>query len=108
MWSERYAQLEKERDEWKNKVSAEQNKNELLLKQINHKNKEIHRMIQHKYDVTSSGAPQHVQNARNNSSSGSMSKFATKVDKREYKSPHEILSQTGSKDVIYEKQVAST
>lgn len=48
MWSKRYAQLEKERDEWKNKVSAEQNKNELLLKQINHKEKEIHRMIQHK------------------------------------------------------------
>uniref|UniRef100_A0A7S2KAU5 Uncharacterized protein n=1 Tax=Leptocylindrus danicus TaxID=163516 RepID=A0A7S2KAU5_9STRA len=108
MWSERYAQLEKERDEWKNKVSAEQNKNELLLKQINHKNKEIHRMIQHKYDVTSGGAPQHVQHARNNSSSGSISKFAAKVDKREYKSPHEILSQTGSKDVIYEKQAAST
>ena len=52
--------------------------------------------------------PQHVhQQVRNNSSQGSISKFSGKVDKREYKSPHEILSQTGSKDVIYEKQAAN-
>ena len=48
LWSQRFEALEKDRDEWKNRVSDEQNKNEQLLKQINHKEKEIHRMIQHK------------------------------------------------------------
>lgn len=51
IWNQKYKALERDRDEWRNRVTDEQNKNEQLLKQINHKEKEIHRMIQHKVSV---------------------------------------------------------
>jgi hypothetical protein len=47
-WSYRFAELRKERDEWKQVVKAEQAKNTALLEQIRRKDADIHRMLQRK------------------------------------------------------------
>eukprot|EP00560_Eucampia_antarctica_P003986 CAMPEP_0197839818 /NCGR_PEP_ID=MMETSP1437-20131217/44602_1 /TAXON_ID=49252 ORGANISM="Eucampia antarctica, Strain CCMP1452" /NCGR_SAMPLE_ID=MMETSP1437 /ASSEMBLY_ACC=CAM_ASM_001096 /LENGTH=204 /DNA_ID=CAMNT_0043449195 /DNA_START=16 /DNA_END=630 /DNA_ORIENTATION=- len=49
-WTDKCETLTKERDQWKTLVQSEQTKNERLFNLVNSKDKEIHRMIQRKYD----------------------------------------------------------
>jgi len=49
-WASRCEGLERERDSWKKTVETERTKNERLLDLVYRKDKEIHRMIQRKYD----------------------------------------------------------
>eukprot|EP00519_Triparma_laevis_P015061 CAMPEP_0182490588 /NCGR_PEP_ID=MMETSP1321-20130603/394_1 /TAXON_ID=91990 /ORGANISM="Bolidomonas sp., Strain RCC1657" /LENGTH=380 /DNA_ID=CAMNT_0024692801 /DNA_START=355 /DNA_END=1497 /DNA_ORIENTATION=- len=49
-WAEKYAELENERDQWKKNVDTEQRKNGHLREQIYRKDKELHRILQRKYD----------------------------------------------------------
>lgn len=52
-WIENQGTLEKECNVWKSHAQSERMKNEKLLEQVNRKDKEIHRMIQRKYDSAS-------------------------------------------------------
>jgi len=49
-WGERFRELEEERDAWRGTVQSEQRKNNHLREQVYRKDKELHRMLQRKYD----------------------------------------------------------
>ena len=49
-WSMRYSELETERDAWKGAVEAERRRSSGLRDQISRKDRELHRMLQRKYD----------------------------------------------------------
>jgi hypothetical protein len=49
-WSMRYSELETERDAWKGAVEAERRRSTGLRDQISRKDRELHRMLQRKYD----------------------------------------------------------
>lgn len=49
-WSSKYAELENERDAWKGAVDAERRRSSGLREQIIRKDRELHRMLQRKYD----------------------------------------------------------
>lgn len=49
-WSVRYSELETERDAWKGAVEAERRRSAGLRDQISRKDRELHRMLQRKYD----------------------------------------------------------
>ncbi|GMH79858.1 hypothetical protein TrLO_g2717, partial [Triparma laevis f. longispina] len=49
-WAEKYAELENQNNQWKKNVETEQRKNGHLREQIYRKDKELHRILQRKYD----------------------------------------------------------
>lgn len=70
-WTDKCDALTKDRDQWKRLVQTEQTKNEHLLNLVYRKDKEIHRMIQRKYDGNKQqhghGHRDHPQRASNSS-----------------------------------------
>lgn len=109
VWQNKYETLEKDRDVWKNMVNAERARNERLLDQVMRKDREIHRMIQRKYDakgsqhpnLTNQGLP-HSSNVNRNSPN------QTSNGKVVHKSPHELLAAKGSGDVVREHNITSS
>mmetsp|Transcript_3752 Transcript_3752/g.5690 ORF Transcript_3752/g.5690 Transcript_3752/m.5690 type:complete len:620 (-) Transcript_3752:774-2633(-) len=129
MWADRCDSVEKERDQWKSMVQVERKRNERLLDQVYRKDKEIHRMIQRKYDserhpphghshhnsesfrtmkraVNERGAPQqppHSSNVKPPSVVG-----GEKTHTIHHRSPQEILAASGSVEAVRERNVTNS
>lgn len=144
MWASRFNTLEKERDQWKEAVQSERTKNERLLDLVYRKDKEIHRMIQRKYDSSKNSQlgghghsqrepqkpggrgpernvsgqnlgdrkPQAVdRNATDYGASTSAPIFPERATSSalqvQNKSPHDILNENGSVEVVRERNVTN-
>lgn len=120
-WAVRCDALESERDQWKKTVEDERVKNERLLDLVYRKDKEIHRMIQRKYDSAKNlqqhGGFGHTHSHRSDHSS----KRNVSSDKHNekhssdhslapdrHKSPHEILAQSGNVEAVRERNVTNS
>jgi len=123
-WAEKCYNLEKERDSWASRCAAERGRNERLGELINRKDKEIHRMIQRKYDsknqahshshlkrsesarAASSSSPQvNPSSFSNLSNVNSTAIQKKKINYSQGKSPHEILVEKGCVDAVRERNV---
>jgi hypothetical protein len=92
-WAERFAQLETERDAWRGTVQAEQRKNASLREQVYRKDKELHRMLQRKYDGAPGGGGG-GPNTRQPSVSGAVERMGDRMrggshpDNAQHDNPH--------------------
>jgi len=119
--------LEKERDSWKKVVTSERMKNERLLDQVHRKDKEIHRMIQRKYDGNTHANtrnlphnPHHQANHSNtiplhhsrispNSSIGGSPAACVKEGEGQivHRGPHDVIRECGSSATVRERNVTN-
>eukprot|EP00566_Odontella_aurita_P017328 CAMPEP_0113556758 /NCGR_PEP_ID=MMETSP0015_2-20120614/17422_1 /TAXON_ID=2838 /ORGANISM="Odontella" /LENGTH=260 /DNA_ID=CAMNT_0000458125 /DNA_START=652 /DNA_END=1434 /DNA_ORIENTATION=+ /assembly_acc=CAM_ASM_000160 len=119
-WASRCNALEKERDQWKKTVEDERVKNERLLDLVYRKDKEIHRMIQRKYDSAKNLSQQHNHGLthshrgdhglKRNLSDKPHEKYSSErsLAPDRHKSPHEILAQSGSVEAVRERNVTNS
>lgn len=132
-WAAKCEALEKERDEWKGFVQTERTKNERLLDQVHRKDKDIHRMLQRKYDhrdqhghphshslrdlhikrtnSSDRGAisqPQHPPSSKTHPSSVNGNHYEKRHTALQHKSPHEILATGGSVEAVRERNVTNS
>lgn len=128
-WSARCDSLETERDGLTKRCNEERGRNERLSDLVNRKDKEIHRMIQRKYDSSSSNSNRNLgghdhrshmkkshsssrsNNADSNRSLIKSSDQQVQADTKVYfpmkqsKSPHEILEERGSVEAVRVRNV---
>lgn len=114
-WQQKYETLEKDLESWKKLVNAERAKNERLLDQVMRKDREIHRMIQRKYDAKGNQHPNHqslphasVGITNRSSPNNQAPNGASHQNKVAHKSPHELLAAKGSGEAVREHNVTSS
>lgn len=109
-WMGERKELEKEVELWKSKVMMEKNKNMKLLEEINKKDKEIHKMMQRKYDAQTHSTNQQPkrEQARSNNLQRSNSQSRSLHSVNYLKSPQEILAASGSAQTVRERNVANS
>lgn len=117
-WAAQCDALKKERDQWKKTVEDERVKNERLLDLVYRKDKEIHRMIQRKYDSAKNPSQQHGHTHSHRSEHSLKRNLSDKPHERfgsehslihdRHKSPHEILAQSGNVEAVRERNVTNS
>lgn len=112
--------LENDVDMWKNRVQVEKMKNKKLLEEVNKKDKEIHKMMQRKYDAATIAKQQQQQNNQqqpqnhqhrnriSNSNSSASLQTTSKNSSFSHKSPHEILAASGNAKTVRQRNVANS
>lgn len=111
IWMGQIHELEKDRDQWKELVSAERTKNAALMDHLVRKDQDIQRMLQRKYDGPISGS---IRNARHhtnksptitnghdhapNSSSHDL--------QSKHRSPLDFLTANGASEEVRERHVS--
>lgn len=117
-WANSRESLEKEAETWRSRAQLERTNNERLLDQLNRKDKEIHRMIQRKYDAaknthqhqhshnhTQSHTMRRSDGSRQQQSGNASSKHSHPPTNGEHKGPHELLKQNGTSEVVRGRNV---
>jgi len=110
-WSSRCLDLEKDLDTWKNHVQVERTRNDRLRDQLNKKDKEIHKMMQRKYDAAHQQhnhrqVQSHSREGRRQQAS--VRKSNSKQGLNDQESPFEILASSGSGEAVRERNVANS
>mmetsp|Transcript_4852 Transcript_4852/g.5382 ORF Transcript_4852/g.5382 Transcript_4852/m.5382 type:complete len:534 (-) Transcript_4852:1040-2641(-) len=105
-WAVRCLELEKERDQWKKMVQAEQTKNERLLNFMNKKEQEIQRMIRRKYEPNQQGNqkasnPRALTDRPIANQRQALDKCSGPIS---HKSPHDFLQASSSVKAAQERQ----
>ncbi|CAJ1930230.1 unnamed protein product [Cylindrotheca closterium] len=98
-WSLKFKKLGEERDELKKSVEAEQATNTKLRDQVKRKDKDIHRMLQRKYDKKESPMAHTMKGGRPAANSPSTSDVTQRTGQN-FKSPREILAASGSIETV--------
>lgn len=110
-WAEEIHEIEQERDQQKDLVTAERSKNGRLMDQVVRKDQDIQRMLQRKYDhQRNDGLGSSIRNARG----PSKSPVATNGHhgdsptlRHDHKSPHDLLNASGSSEAVRERIVSN-
>mmetsp|Transcript_24675 Transcript_24675/g.29801 ORF Transcript_24675/g.29801 Transcript_24675/m.29801 type:complete len:257 (-) Transcript_24675:211-981(-) len=115
--------LDKECSAWKGHAQSERMKNERLLDQINRKDKEIHRMIQRKYDAAKTphqpphghvhnrslshgdGSGRRVDSARLQQPSSTSIRHVPSYTDNQHSGPHDILHRAVTDGAVRERNV---
>lgn len=110
-WSSKCEGLEKDLDSWKNLVQVERTRNDRLREQLIKKDKEIHKMMQRKYDAAHQQHRQVQSHSSRESArrqvvaSSSSSRQSSSINQT---SPYEILASSGSGEAVRERNVANS